>query len=574
MSTATPVDKAPTGIQGFDDMTRGGLPRGCATLIGGGPASGKTVFSLQTLVGGARDHSEPGIFVAFEESARRILANADSFGWNIAELQGDRLFFLDARPRPDLIRSGSFDLAGMLAALDAKVAEMGARRIVFDAIDVVLDMLPDPIAARHEVYRLHDWLLQRNLTALITAKAGIGWQGHREPGPYGYMQFMVDCAVLLGHDVVQGASQRDVRILKYRGSAFEENATPLLIGPRGIEVAFSRGHDHVTLPVTAERVSSGIARLDEMLDGGYFRGASVLLTGAPGTAKTTLAGSFAEAACLRGEHTLFVSFDSRTDEIVRNLASVGIRLGRFVESGLLRMSSMRAISGSAEAHLMRIRYLAREHGAACVVIDPISALSKSGEAEMAQGVAERLIDWAKADGGTLLCTSLLDDDAQLAEGTPLRISTIADTWIHLSYLVHAGERNRGLSIVKSRGSAHSNQVRELLLRHDGVDLTDVYTAGGAVLMGTLRWERERAERKAAIERATEARRRRTKLRMEEIELTTRLELLRQELELKQVEQENLSTDEAVDAEERDRITTGLRRQRMAETFRPSGRSDE
>jgi len=253
----------------------------------------------------------------------------------------------------------------------------------------------------------------------------------------------------------------------------------------------------VDIHVTSERVSSGVNRLDAMLDGGYYRGASVLITGFPGTAKTTLSGAFAEAACRRGERTMFVSFDSECSEVIRNLASVGIRLGRYVRNGTLRMISARSITGSAETYLVRIKALAREHRARCLVIDPVSTWSRSGSDVTASNVAERLIDWSKADGTTLICTRLLDEiSTRTEDGTPLQISTLADTWIHLSYLVQAGERNRGLSIIKSRGTAHSNQVRELILSDSGVTLADACTAGGEVLMGTLRWERETARRAA------------------------------------------------------------------------------
>lgn len=523
------LPKAPTRITGLDEITGGGLPQGRTTLLDGGPGCGKTVLALQTLVNGARHYREPGIFVAFEENSRRIIANAATFGWDLPALQQEGLFFLDAQPSPAMIQSGDFDLGGLLAALDAKVKEMGAHRIAFDALDVVLTLLDDAAAARREVHRLHDWLLERELTALITHKAD-------SESALGFMQFMVDCAIALTHDMVQGVSQRSLRVIKCRGSGFEENAAPLVIGSEGMDIAYAAGHDRAQAPVTSERVSSGVERLDTLLGGGYYRGASILITGAPGTAKTTLCGTFAQAACRRGEATLLVSFDSRGDELIRNLASVGIDLRGFVDAGLLRLSAARAISGSAEIHLMRVKHLAREHGARCVVIDPVSALSKSGNADVAHSVVERLIDWAKNKGITLLCTSLLDQISPQLESTPLQISTIADTWIHLNYQVHAGERNRSLSIVKSRGTGHSNQVRELILNNHGVTLTDVYTAGGEVLMGTLRYEQERAQRLARQSADADNRRRRQQLAAETAQLEARLQALRQELELKRLEQ--------------------------------------
>ena len=437
---------------------------------------------------------------------------------------------------PDLVQSGDFDLGGMLAAIEAQTKEMGARRIVFDALDIVLALLPDPAAKRREIYRLHEWLLVHELTGLITAKAGGDEASSIIEQPFGFMQFMVDCAVILNHSVVLGVSHRNLRVQKYRGSSFDEGESPFLIGNSGLEVAVARTPGRVDAKVSNERVSSGVNRLDTMLGGGYYRGASVLITGFSGTAKTTLSGAFAEAACRRGERTMFVSFDSDCTEVIRNLASVGIRLDRYVRNGSLRMISARSIAGSAETYLVRIKTLAQEHGARCLVIDPVSTWYKSGNDLTAQSVADRLIDWSKGDGITLVCTSLLDEMSNRTEsGSPLQISTLADTWIHLNYLVQAGERNRGLSIVKSRGTAHSNQVRELILSDTGVTLTDTYTAGGEVLMGTLRWEKESAERVAHEAAEVAVKLKRVKLDAEEAELNVRLKALQVELVAKQVE---------------------------------------
>ena len=527
--------KAPTGIAGFDDITGGGVPRSRTTLVVGGPGSGKTIFALEFLVHGAQGN-EPGLFVAFEETSKRIMANAASFGWKLGELQRRKLFFIDAQPMPGMVQSGDFDLGGMLAALEAKTKEMKARRIVLDAMDIVLALLPDAAARRREVYRLHEWLLARELTAIITAKTGGDEASSLDQQPFGFMQFMVDCAVILEHNVVLGVSQRNLRVQKYRGSTFDENESPFLIGASGVEVAAAPTMGRLHAKVSNERVSSGVKRLDTMLGGGYYRGASVLITGFPGTAKTTLSGAFAEAACKRGERTLFVSFDSDSNEVIRDLASVGIRLDHHLKTGRLRMASARTITGSAETYLVRIKTLTNEHKARCVVIDPVSTWSKSGSDSSAHSVAERLIDWSKANGVTLLCTSLLDEmSSQTEGGSSLQISTLADTWIHLNYLVQAGERNRGLAIIKSRGTAHSNQVRELILSDAGVTLTDTYAAGGEVLMGTLRWEKERAESVANEVTEVAGKLKRVRLDAEEAELEVRVKSLQVELEAKQVE---------------------------------------
>ncbi len=524
--------KATTGIEGLDEITGGGLPRGRTTLVLGGPGSGKTILALQTLVNGATRWREPGIFVAFEESSRRILANAATFGWNLPVLERRQLFFLDAQPSLDLVQAGSFDLQGLLASLAAKVDAMKARRVVFDSVDMLVGLLAEPAAEQRELHRLHEWLLERDLTALVTAKV------HAPAVPaqpaFDQLQFMVDCAVRLNHDTVSGVSQRSLRVLKFRGSGFSENESPLLIGPNGIEVAGLRGLEGAAA-VSHERVASGVRRLDAMLGGGYYRGACVLITGSPGTAKTTLGGAFAEAACARGERTLLVSFDSEPAEIVRNLASVRVRLDRFVRNGRLHVHSARTSVSSAEVHLLNIRALARAHRVRNLVIDPVSALGKTGNEDTAHSVVERLIDWAKARGITVVCTSLLAREQPESEGTPLQISTIADTWIHLSYVVNAGERNRALTIIKSRGTAHSNQVRELVLHDRGVTLTDVYRADGQVLMGTLRWQQEQAERTEQERLETDLQRKRRELKLAQAELNSQAARLRQELSLKEAE---------------------------------------
>jgi circadian clock protein KaiC len=527
--------KAPTGIDGLDEMTDGGLPRGRTTLLVGGPGSGKTILALQFLVHGVQTCKEPGIFVAFEETPKRVVANAEGFGWHLGELQRKSLFFLDAQPLQDLVQAGNFDLGGLLAVLEAKISALHARRIVFDALDIVLALLPDAAAIRREMYRLHSWLLAHELTGIITLKSeGDDVSSVREP--FGFMQFMVDCAVILNHSVVLGISQRNMRVQKYRGSSFQENEAPFLIGKSGFDVAVARTLGSVDAKVSNERVSSGVKRLDTMLGGGYYRASSVLITGFAGTAKTTLSGAFAEAACRRGERTVFISFDSDANEVIRNLASVGIQLERYVKSGRLQMVSARTIVGSAETYLVRIKTLVQEHRARCLVIDPVSALSKAGNELTANSVAERLIDWSKARGATLVCTRLLDETSnQLEGGSPLQVLTLADTWIHLNYLVQAGERNRGLSIIKSRGTAHSNQVRELILSSGGVTLADAYTAGGEVLMGTLRWQKENSERRANEITEVAGKHKRVLLDAEAAELEVRVKSLQVELLAKQVE---------------------------------------
>jgi len=518
-------DRLQTFVPGLDALTDGGLPRGRTTLIVGGPGCGKTILALQVLVEGARRAREPGIFVAFEERAREIVKDAGAFGWDLPRLQKDRLFFLDAHLDSSTVHGGAFDLAGLLASLSAKARQLGARRIVFDGIDMLLTQLDDPAAERLELQRLHQWLYESGLSGIITAKTEQVDPAHSPR--YGFLQYLADCVVLLQHRLVNTVASRHLQILKYRGGKASCNEFPMVLSARGVEVA-GIAADSLDHEVSTERVSSGVPDLDAMLDGGYFRGTSILISGAPGTARSTLAGAFADAACRRRENTLFVSFDEGSAQIVRNLSSVGIRLDRHLKSGRLRMHSAPARARTAEEHLLQIRSLLESHRSRCLVIDPLSALTSIvGEAE-ARGNLERFIALQRNLNITTVTTSLLEGFDALRESTSAGVSTLMDTWIHLSYVIQGGERNRALTIIKSRGMGHSNQVRELLLARRGLSLTDVYTAGGNVLMGTLRWEREEQERAARLQegRAFEERQRLTEESL--ADLTSRMEALRHE----------------------------------------------
>jgi len=490
MSTASlgrTMEKIFTGIEGFDDITRGGLPMGRTTLLMGGPGSGKTVLALQILVNAATHHGTPGIFVAFEENARRVAANGETFGWDIRALEKDQLFFVDAYVRSDVVKSGTFDLTGLLAALDAKASAMGAKLIVFDAIDVLLNLLANPAAESRELYRLQEWLMDRELTGILTIKVEEGLPALASR--YGFMPFMADCTVLLAQRVADRVAVRSIRVLKYRGSPHVLNESPFVIGPRGVEVGSSNGVHPEPQPFD-EKVSTGVERLDAMLCGGMYRGTNALITGSSGGGKSSLAGAFIHAACSRDERALFISFDENSRDIVRDLATMSIDLAPHLESGLLRMESIRTEAASSEEHFMDIKRMIAEQHPRCVAVDPLSALARVGGGLAARAVAERLIYLCRNKGITVLFTSLLEGSDPHLETTTLHVSTISDSWIQISYALLDGERNRALSIIKSRGSKHSNQLRELIFSNSGITLADPYTAGGEVLMGTLRLEKE------------------------------------------------------------------------------------
>lgn len=523
------------------------------------------MFALQCLVNAARRQRGAGIFVAFEESRRQVMANAATFDWDLAKLAEKKLFFLDAHLSPTLVKAGDFDLAGMLAMLAAKQRELGAQWIVLDGIDVLLTLLRDPAAEMREVYRLRDWLAESGLTAIVTAKLA---SPASEDVRYGFLQFMVDCVVRFERRREGRVCAPTLQVTKYRGSSYAAAEFPVSFSSSGLEVS-AAGPAEIRREAPDERVTAGFERLDLMLGGGVYRGSSTLITGVPGTSKTTLASKFADAACRRGERTLFVSYDEAAEEVARNMASVGIGLKAHLRSGLLRMHSAHTEGVGAEEHLLGLRALIREHRPRCLVIDPLSAIGRSGGADAATMVASRLIGAAKDEGITLVVTALTEADDPQVEATSLQISTIADTWIHLSYLVRGGERNRTLTVIKSRGTAHSNQVRELVLSNAGPTLTDVYSTGGEVLMGTLRWEREAEESARKTRQRAEFNHKRRELLSAEAKTVARIEALQADLRRQRAEMTSYANeDEGRKASSSDREGE-LRRRRGAD---PAGRS--
>jgi len=553
----TPLPKVTTGITGFDEITHGGVPVGRTILVRGGPGCGKTVFAMQTLIHRARDHSEPGILVAFEENAKQIVANAATLGWNIPALTAKKLFFLDASLAPDDGPAGGVDLTRQLNLLKALIAQSGTKYIVFDGIDVLLRALDDPAAERREVFRLRDWIARSGLTAIITQKAGP--DGDPTDQHYHFMQFMADCVVTLSHHMVAGSNFRNLRVVKYRGSGFLGDEFPIRITSDGIVVT-NRGPVELQYEVSNERISSGLPRLDAMLDGGYHRGSNVLLSGAPGTAKSTLAGLFVAAACKRGERALYVNFDEGATQIVRNLASVGIKLAPHVKSGLLRIYSTRTRGPNIEEQFGELRRVVEEHGPTCLVIDPLSALASKLSHVASADATQMFLDYLKMKRITVINTSLLDGP-DVSEATATGISTIADTWIHVSYIVSEGERNRALTIVKSRGTGHSNQVRELTLSAEGVSLTDVYMAQGEVLMGVARWEREQEELAERTRRLRASALTRVKLTSNQAEAAARLTVIKTEIEVREAELALLDLEIASASEIRSSDQTTLRKLR-------------
>jgi circadian clock protein KaiC len=534
------IPKVATGIQGFDEISGGGLPLGRLTAIIGAAGAGKTVFAIQTLVNRLSALGEPAIFVTFEEPIGNIRSNIASFDWRADRLDANCLHFVDARMPEDAVVTGAFDLVGLLAGLTALKDEIGARNIVFDGVDLLLSSLRDERLERQELLRLDTWIRKSDISAIITVKT-FG-SGDRDQIRADFLQYMTDCLVFLVETVTTTGSSRTIRIAKYRGSGFVANPVPVVIGASGIDViAFKAAR--VGYPTFPDRVSSGVIRLDALLNGGYLRGSSTLISGAPGTSKSSLAASFAAAACARGDRALMVSFDESAAQIVANMKSIGIDLAPHIKAGFLTIASFLSSGRSPEEHFVEIRSLLTSKRPDCLVLDPISALLKV-DYPFSTMICENLLDVAKSEGITLLCTSLLEEGGGDTELSASQVSTIADTWLHVSYVARDGERNRALTIIKSRGTGHSNQVRELVLSSTGVDVVDVYVAEGEVLMGSARAQKEaEAERIHVLEEIASERQRLT-LERELSEAQARVQAATRELAWKQREADLVSVAES------------------------------
>jgi circadian clock protein KaiC len=465
------------------------------------------VLALQTIFHRLTRHGEPAIFVTFEEPEAQIWRHAASFDWSAGALDLNKIQVLDARLPIDVVGSGDFDLSALLTGLSAIVEETGARNVVFDGIDVLLSGLATHTLERRELSRLAEWLHETNLFGILTVKS----EGlvDRDRQRSDYIQYHTNCVVSLDVDLDRTSLLRSLRIVKYRGSGFSADPKPLVIGKTGIEVIAFRG-TRQSYRTYEDRLSSGIPRLDALLGGGYIRGSSILVSGAPGTSKTSLGASFLASACASGKTSLLASFDESASQIVAHMQSIGLELTSYVQSGALIIQSYPSSNLSPAEIFLKLRALIEDHKPDCLLIDPLSALQRRAN-PFSSMICEALFDLAKSRGITLFSSSLLDGMTGERESSVSQVSTLVDTWLHVSYLAHEGERNRALTIIKSRGTSHSNQVRELILSHAGLDLVDVYAAGGVVLMGSARAEREAQDRRSAVVAAADQRQRRLAL---------------------------------------------------------------
>lgn len=518
------LGKSPTGISGLDEITNGGFPTGRPTLVCGGAGSGKTLLAMEFLVRGGLEFDEPGVFMAFEETAEELTMNVASLGFDLDELSASGRLLIDhvRIERSEIEETGEYDLQGLFIRLEHAIDTIGAKRVVLDTIETLFSGLSNPTIVRSELSRLFRWLKMKGMTTIITAEQGLGTMTR-----HGLEEYVSDCVLFLDHRVFNQVSTRRIRIVKYRGSTHGTNEFPFLIDEAGISVLpiTSMGLEH---HVTEERISSGIPRLDGMLGGkGYFRGSTILVSGTPGTGKTSMAGHFVDAACRRGEKALFIAFEESPAQISRNLQSIGINLKPWAERGLLKIRSERPTLYGLEAHLSTIYKIVTDFRPNVVVIDPISNLVSVGIEGDVKAMLTRVMDHMKLTQVTTLCTSLTPPGVSL-EQTDVGISSLADTWLLLRDIEINGERNRAMYILKSRGMAHSNQIREFLMTDQGIDLVDVYVGPAGVLTGSARLAREAQEEADMINRRQQVQRRKMNLEKKRTFLEAQIAALRAE----------------------------------------------
>jgi circadian clock protein KaiC len=480
------VEKCPTGIIGLDEITLGGLPRARTTLVCGGAGCGKTMLGMEFLIRGALQYGEPGVCISFEESAEELITNVASLGFDVAAIIASGKMAIDQvfLERSLIEEAGDYDLEALFVRLGYAVDSIGAKRVLLDSVEALFAGLEDESILRAELRRLFRWLKDRQLTAIVT-----GERGKDMLTRHGLEEYISDCVILLDHRVTESVLTRNLRVVKYRGTTHGTNEYPFLIENDGISV----------LPVTSielkhaattERLSTGLADLDGMFGGqGYFRASSILISGTAGTGKTSLTAQFVNAACARGEKCVFFSFEESASQVIRNMKSIGINLKPWIDKGLLQFQAARATTFGLEMHLVKIHRIIRDFAPSMVVVDPLTALLHSGTRAATTGMLLRLVDYLKEKQITALLTSL-SGGVGAQEETEEEIASLVDTWLLLRDIETGGERNRGLYILKARGIAHSNQIREFLLTDRGVELREVYLGDAGLLTGSARLTQE------------------------------------------------------------------------------------
>jgi len=526
------LPKSPTGIQGLDELTEGGIPSGRTTLVCGGAGCGKTLLSMEFLIHGALRFGEPGVFMAFEETVLDLTQNVASLGFDLNDLMERKLLAMDfvRVERSELEHSGEYDLEGLFIRLAHAIDTIGAKRVVLDTIESLFAGLPNQAILRAELRRLFQWLKEKGVTTIITAERG------SDPGVLtrqGLEEYVSDCVIVLDHRVIDMVSSRRLRVVKYRGSTHGTNEYPFLIDETGISV----------LPITSvglqyqaseQRVPSGVVGLDAMLGGaGYFRGSSVLVSGTAGTGKGSLAAHFAAAACRRGDRVMYFAFEESASQITRNMSSIGIDLAPWVDKGLLAFHAARPTLSGLEMHLATMLKEITKFDPQVVVVDPLNSFVTVGNENDVKMMMLRLVDALKRRQITGFFTSLTSGGGAL-ERTDIAISSLIDTWLLVRDMESGGERNRGLYILKSRGMAHSNQIREFSLTRQGIELRDAYIGSAGVLTGSARLAQEAQELAVQLRREQEISRKQDELASQRAAMEAQIVAIRAEFAAKEV----------------------------------------
>jgi len=525
------LPKSPTSIQGFDEITGGGLPKGRPTLVCGGAGCGKTLFAMEFLVRGATLYNEPGVFISFEETAKELAANVSSLGFDLESLVAKRKIWLEHVDidRGEIEHIGEYDLKGLFVRIHRAIESIEAKRVVLDTIESLFMVMPNAAIVRLELRRLFGWLKKKGVTAIIT-----GERGDETLTRQGLEEYVSDCVILLDHRVSEQSSIRRLRIVKYRGSTHGTNEYPFLIDEEGFSVlpVTSIGLNHIS---SRERISTGILRLDTMLSGkGYFRGSTVLVSGTAGTGKTSLAAQFVEAACKRGERVLYFAFEESPSQFMRNMSSIGISLESWAKKGLLHFHATRPTLHGLEHHLTSTIKLINKVKPQIVILDPIDAFVIGGNETEVKIMLLRLVDFLKMKNITAFFLSLTSaSDKQ--EMTDISVSSLIDTWLLLRDIEREGERNRGLYILKSRGMAHSNQIREFKLTNHGIELLDVYVGPEGVLTGSARLSRETKDEAEQLMRQQEISRKQFGIERKREAMEAQIVVLRSEFEAEKSE---------------------------------------
>jgi circadian clock protein KaiC len=562
--------KAPTGIQGLDEITGGGLPKGRPTLVCGSAGCGKTLLAMEFLVRGATQFKEPGVFMAFEETARDLTQNVASLGFDLNGLVARKKMVLDFVyvERSEIEETGEYDLEGLFIRLGHAIDSIGAKRVVLDTVETLFSGLPNPAILRAELRRLFRWLKDKGVTAIITGERGEGALTRQ-----GLEEYVSDCVIVLDHRVSEQTSSRRLRVVKYRGSTHGTNEYPFLIDEDGISVmpVTSLALQH---SASSERISTGVPRLDAMLGGkGYFRGSSVLVSGTAGTGKTSLAAHFADAACRRGERVIYFSFEESPDQIIRNMRSIGIDMQPWVKKGLLLIQAKRPTFAGLETHLAMKHKVISSFKPQVVILDPLNSFVIGGNEIGVQSMFLRLLDFLKTSQITGLFTNLTPSSGA-PEHSDVSISSLIDTWLVLRAIDSGGERNRGLSILKSRGMAHSNQIREYLLTDHGVELRDVYVGASGVLTGSARLTQEAQDQALQMLHKQEIERRQLELKSQHRAVEAQIVALRAGFEVQKNESLRITGQEKAQSAQlaQGRLDMGLSRNEDAAAKSPRRRS--